>query len=355
MEVMDRTARIGWALALGVGLLAAWIAGGAPQATGSSSYSREGGGLATAWAYLEERSVTERFERPPTDLSPGGTFITAFPGRRFWSDTEALALVAWVEAGGALWIFDTGGSDGALWRALDLSRNRIRSQAPLNPLRWRGHLRHIDQVTPEGAWADREEMRLPVPEEGSVPATGWEVLATSEAGKAMVFSQARGEGSVHVVLGSPLANAWILEGGNARILDDLAPPILFDEWHQGYTAADIAEEGAPIRARASALLLHVVVAYGLVLWAVGARFGVPVVRSDPRRPTLDRELQTLGALHAASKHAVPAMERLRILASGEGLLEARDPDSSADPFGDEAALVALAQQVGRQQRGWKHG
>ena len=324
------------AIAAACALVVALVEGASPV-SGSSTYATDGWGLVVAWSSLEGNA--ERLERPPADLAEGGTFVTTLPARRGWTETEANDLLAWIGRGGHALVFDVGSTDNALYSALGLAIDRVGPMAPLNPLKWRRHLR-ADQVLTGRPFEVR------VPRIGAAPPAEWTVLASTAEGKPVVFSKGEGAGSIEVVLGAPLGNAWIQKSENAALLDELATPVRFDEWHQGYTAPDLALETEPIRARAQALLVHLSLVYAMVLWAVGARFGVVAPRIETRSATLDRELRTLGALHAESDHATAAYQRLQGLARAEGI---ETPESIG--IRDAKALVALARTVGAEQRG----
>jgi hypothetical protein len=327
------------AIAAACALLVALLRGASPI-TGSSTYATDGWGLLVAWSALGDGA--ERFEREPAALPDGGTFVTTLPPRRGWTQVEASDLVAWVRRGGHAVVFDVGSEKNALYDALGLGVDRVGPLAPLDPRKWRRHLR-----------SDQPLHGLPlevrVPRDAAIPPDAWTVLARTAEGKPAVFSNDKGSGSVEIVLGAPLANAWIQKAENVALLGELARPVRFDEWHQGYTAPDLALRSEPLRARAEALLFHLAFVYALVVWAVGARFGVVAPRMEWRSPKLDSELRALGALHAQSSHARAAVERLRTLARAEGI-ETREPVA----LRDTAALVALARTIGTEQRGRNH-
>jgi hypothetical protein len=331
--------RTWWAIAAACALFVA-LAGGASPVTGSSTYATDGRGLVVAWSSLEGNA--ERLERPPADLAEGGTFVTTLPSKRGWTQAEANDLLAWIRRGGRAVVFDVGSTKNALYTALGLEVERVGPLAPLNPVMWRRHLR-TDQVL-MGV-----PLEVRVPRLAATPPAAWTVLASTAEGKPAVFSTGEGAGSIEVILGAPLGNGWIQKSENAALLDGLALPVRFDEWHQGYTAPDLVASSEPIRARAEALLLHLVFVYAMVLWAVGARFGVVAHRMESRSAMLESELQALGALHAQSNHAVAAYERLQVLAHAEGI-ETGEPSAVLDA----AALVALARAVGTEQRGRNH-
>ena len=331
--------RAWWAIAIACALLVA-LAGNAPRSTGSSTYATDGWGLLVAWAALGEEA--ERLERPPADLLDGGTFVTTLPSKRGWTQAEANDLLAWTRRGGHTVVFDVGSSENALYEALGLDVDRVGPLAPLNPLRWRQQL-HADQTLGDLPLVVR------VPRFAAVPPAAWTVRARTAEGKPAVFSKADGAGSIEVILGAPLANAWIQKSENAALLDELALPVRFDEWHQGYAAPDLVASTESLRTRAQGLLAHLLLVYALVVWALGARFGVVVPRLEWRSPQLDRELRALGALHAQSNHARAAVERLRALARAEGI-ETHEPIA----LRDAAGLVALARTVGTEQRGRNH-
>jgi hypothetical protein len=322
------------------GLLVAVLSGGSSPVTGSSTYATDGWGLLVAWSALG--SDAERFERAPVDLDDGGTFLTTLPPKRGWTQTEANDLLAWIRRGGHVVVVDVGSSENALYSALGLDVDRVGPLAPLNPLRWRGHL-HADQVL------TGRSLEVRVPRFAAVPSADWTVQARTAEGKPAVFSKAAGAGSIEVILGAPLANAWIQKSENAALLDELALPVRFDEWHQGYAAPDLVASIESLRSRAQGLLAHLLFVYVLVVWALGARFGVVMPRMEWRSPKLDGELKALGALHAQSNHARAAVERLRTLARAEGI-ETRETVA----LRDAAALVSLAKTVGTAQRGRTH-
>ena len=327
------------AIAAACALLVAILDSASPV-TGSSTYATDGWGLLVAWSALE--GDAERFERAPVDLVDGGTFVTTLPSKRGWTQDEANDLVAWIRRGGHAVVFDVGSTDNALYSVLGVDIDRVGPLAPLDPRRWRTHLRN-DQAL-EGL-----PLEVRIPRDAATPPEAWTVLARTGEGNPAVFSKGEGAGRIELVLGAPLANAWIEKADNAALLDELERPVRFDEWHQGYTAPDLALQSEPLRARAHALLLHLAFVYALVIWAVGARFGVVASRMEWRSPKLDGELRALGALHAQSNHARAAIDRLRTLARAEGI-ETHEPVA----LRDTAALVALARTVGTEQRGRNH-
>ena len=327
------------AIAAACALLVAFLGGAAPV-TGSSTYATDGWGLLVAWSALG--TDAQRFERAPVDLEEGGTFVTTLPPKRGWTQEEANDLVAWIRRGGRAVVVDVGSSDNALYKVLGLDIDRVGPLAPLNPLRWRAHL-HTDQVL------TGRPLEVRVPRFAAVPPADWTVHARTAEGKPAVFSKTEGAGNIQVILGAPLANAWIQKSENAALLAELELPVRFDEWHQGYAAPDLVASIESLRARAQGLLAHLGFVYLLAVWALGARFGVVVPRMEWRSPKLDRELRALGALHAQSNHARAAVERLRMLARAEGI-ETNEPVA----LRDAAALVSLARTVGTEQRGRTH-
>ncbi len=146
------------------------------------------------------------------------------------------------------------------------------------------------------------------------------VLFRAEDGTPAVFVEPRGRGRMVVLPADAFSNARLGASGNADVLERLRGWLggrwVFDEFHHGLTAPATATDPGPRRAL-DVYLLHLVLAYALVVFALARRFGPPWHEPAVASGSAAGLLTGLGRLHDRLGHhraaALILLERAREL------------------------------------------
>jgi len=352
-----------------MGIVAAcllWLAGA--NASGPSSWATGPTGLRLAHDIIDHDEPNlrpRRWDRPLTDLTqPAGGLVLALPLLRGLDAEELEALDRWLVNGGHLLLLTSGERPGpvemALLQTLRLESRTLRDDPPLGWFSWK-------------AWREAEVDLVPV--HAGLPAIrsrhgrthvvakgSSHTLYTFPDGALAVGTRSRGAGRVTWVNNATaFGNAWITESDNAAAWAGLMAPlaatgdVLFDEFHHGHVAPDVVMPGADSGAFRG-IVLQLALLWLLTAWTLSRPFG-PVRRVlRPRRGAVARELAALASLHQRAGHASAAGTRLLALARtrrrrrGRSDLSQPDTGLPATFTGGEAALLALARDVGERQR-----
>ena len=169
---------------------------------------------------------------------------------------------------------------------------------------------------------------------------------------AIYWLRERGRGPVLMVdNATALGNGWLAEGENLSLLEALAErlpgPLIIDEWHQGYGAAD--PEGAAVLRPAELVLVHLLLLYLAAIWTLSRPFGPRSRAGGAPRGSAARDLEVLASLHRAGGHAEEAGRRLLALVRERAGRRAEELGLPERFEGGEAELLALARQVGALQ------
>lgn len=366
-------------LGLGLALVLGIWASGRESSGFPSARSRGPSGLLAARLYLEaqleERSDGEvaLLDRPLDETFEAQVLVTVFPWRRVALGEDLSALTRWLRRGGTLIVGYSGRSvaveEQGLFDALSLELDRGREQPPLAPLAWRSYQREQWTLVPQGELVGgfpplvvRAMAGLPRPPEG---AEVWFARQDAPAtGSATVFRFARGQGQVIVLPAQLLGHSRLREPGPSALWAALVGTAsegggrwVFDEFHQGLVAADVA--AAEISLLPFDLFLaHLVLAYLLAVWALARRFGPAWRETPPRLGTSGSFLVGLGRLHDRLRHHAEAAKLLVERAAEldrtstrrtPGWIELASRAGSAD----RADLVALAREVAARRKAVK--
>lgn len=365
---MNRRAWLLLAAALAAGALAGVVLAGRRLDAASSTLSRGGTGWLAARLYLQERhGAPVILDRPPGGAEqPGrGTLVVAFPWQSRHIDVDAALVLTHLEQGGDVVVAYAGETTPSRAEEQLLSALGVRwapiPAASLAPWRWRRayaepwSLRLAPRIAASrhGGAAPRLSLRRPhwLPElppasalllgpDDRVVAAGWR----SREGRLVVLPA---EVLCNARLGDP-AHAALLE----TLLDTLAGPWRFDEYHHGLDAGE-GEEAASTAARHGfdLLLLQLLLIYAMAALALARRLGPAWREAPPLAGSAGGFLLRLGALH----------HRLGHHADGAALLvrRARELDRRLSlevglprlgEGSDEEALVAVGQTVAALQR-----
>jgi hypothetical protein len=340
--------------------LAMWMMARAPQGGAGSALSRSGGGCLGARAYLEARGTrVDLLDGPLADFRKGGVLVVAFPWQRLDSSDVATALARHLRRGGAV-VFAFSGQGGpraeamesAVAAGLGLRWHAVTQDPPLHPLLWREYTGEEWDLMPDASVGPARPLRVrAVRAWPEMPPDG-QVLFRDLWGRPMVFTHASRGGRVVALPAEVLSNARL--AGSADLLETLRVRLgdawTFDEHHHGLQALAAPSGHAP-RRMLDLWLVHVVVLYGLCVWALARRLGPAWSEPPVVTGSAATFLLGLGALHqrlghhdeAAALLVARARELDPRLGPGEG---SRDEV----PRGDGRALVALARAVALRQR-----
>ncbi|MGH9323208.1 MAG: DUF4350 domain-containing protein [Vicinamibacteria bacterium] len=324
-----------------------------PRETASASALSVGShGLFVARRYLEERGFDVRLiDRPLGEAEPGDVLVLAFPWQRWASGSEQAGVHQQLLRGGTVVLAYSGeesrGEQGALdW--LGLSWEKLRGEPPLGFFAWR-------------AYANEEWSLMPAENPGALPIrisalshaprapADADVLYRGPSGEPLVFVFSYLRGRVVVLPSEVFSNARILEEGNADLLASLmasfGPAWSFDEFHHGLSAPLTKEQKRP-RFAFDLFLLHLAMAYALVVWRLARSFG-PVWSERPVSSGSTRTfLLGLGSLHDRLGHHGEAAE-LMVRRARE--LSPRMELAGAGTAKSGAELVDLGSRVARGQ------
>lgn len=318
--------------------------------------SGAGAGYRGAFAYLRARDRdVVAWDRPWSELEPGGTLILALPALRPVTDAEIPLLARWIRDGGHFVYLPSGAetlpSPGPLLEFLRVAEVLGDENPPLPWTEWRDwHTDRARLVGPDGALilADRARTTLcPVGAEG---------LYQTTDGRDAVCTLRVGRGAISLVNNATVwSNDQLAEGANLALLERLTDhpgPVRFDEWHQGAHPTEAEQDLglAPL-----ALLAHGTLLYLGFAWTLSRPVGPPLRALGGPASSMLRELDVLGQLHTAGGHARSAAERLRALAVGRFRRRRVDAPIPDPPVADDAAFVALARQIGTLEKEGRDG
>jgi len=330
-------------------------------ATGPTVRNRGGDGLRAAFRYLDERGwPVTAWERPLSELplEPGLLVLTE-PVTSPFDHTDQDALRRWLLAGGDVVVLPTGHQPGAfddsLEEALDFSITRKLPELPRRLRDLPAWAATTVEATPpaDAPWA-LEGVELSRPWWRVAAQPGDEVLLQDAGGDALARLRQRHNGKVLLLdTVDPWTNGRIGSAGNLAFLETAVARlhgergVTFDEWHLGWRASTEAERAQAVVVPFDLLVSHLVLVWLAGLWALGRRFGPPVVDLPIPRGSVDRDLRVLAALHRKSGHAAQAGTRL--LRSARQASRRR-PDLPETFEGGSNELLQLARQVGEMQR-----
>jgi hypothetical protein len=234
------------------------------QSPPGSVFNSEPEGLAVLYRYLEELGMPVATLHSFDELPAGGTIVVAadHPFVRSPTVAEGVRLSEWVEAGGRVVLVGpmardvlsgavVGGGTGPMVPDLLVLEPRLPSA-------------YTDGV--EGVLVGRERL---LAENAS-----WATHLGDGAGQVMM-ARAHGEGEIVWLAGIlPLSNRGIAEEDNARfatLLTASEGPVYFDEYHHGFVSGGGIWQRLRAGGRAASVL--VIVALGLMLFALAQRFG----------------------------------------------------------------------------------
>ena len=341
-----------------------------PGAT-SSSLSKAPDGLWAMRAYLEARGVDVEVLDAPIATEPGphdhrpGTLLLALPWQRFPGSDLEVSLHRHLRAGGYL-IVAYDGNESAfqtlVFEALGLTPMiTLRDDPPFAPLAWWRYQQERITLVPGGSVEATTAPHLEINALDEVPnmPSGGRVHFTS-GGSPVIFDFDRLGGRVFVLPVDLLHNGELANRGHLDWLEALMRSVsgrwLIDEYHHGLIRPELLERSATAHAW-DLFVLHLVLLYGLAVFAAGRRFG-PAWREEltPTGSTNDF-LRSLGVLHHRLGHhrdaARQLLERVRRL---EPTVELPSPlPSELDPDKVEGgpSFTAFAAELSRYRKASK--
>jgi len=219
-------------------------------------------------------------------------------GASLWDEQQTEDALSWVEDGGTLVLFDTGGSVLSEELGLEVSEHK-KQDARLRPAQPAPYLEGVDEVYLPGKhrWTKK-------------PAGALTLFGDD---KPAVVAVRRGKGRVLAFSSSAVIdNTNLAKADNARLLVEVArtfgaqgQPVLFDEYHQGFQEATsfwtaVGRPGQLAFYQLLALLL-------LVCYSAGVRFGLP--RPLPEGSRVSSEyVASLANLYRRARAADAALE-----------------------------------------------
>jgi hypothetical protein len=237
---------------------------------------------------------------------------------------------------------------------LHLADEKVRGLPPLDPLRWYAFASEKWTLTPEpelGAAGRGVVIAAPRRLPKAPPAA--RILYRGPGGKPAAFEIGSGKGRILVIPADALSNGRLSNPGNADLLESLSAtlgnPIVFDEYHHGLVAPEVAAESDSVHSL-DLLLVQLILLYLLAAWALAKRFGLPWREPIPIASSTTTFLTGLGELHRRLGHSSEAA--LRVIESAETLdprvavpAAIRSEAAQARPGG----LVEVARAVSRLQ------
>jgi hypothetical protein len=321
--------------------------------SGGSSLGHGPEGWLAARLYLEARGGRAALlDRPFAAGAVGPVLLTAQPWSHGGGDPAGLR--DWVRSGGILVVGYSGRTRLAAERRLltefEIGRRRARPEPPWGFFGWRRFIGEQWRLAPAAELGgDAAPVvvgafdLLPVAPPGSSA-----LYRHPASGAPVVWSVAVGRGALLLLPADALANARLLNPGNA----DLAQTLIgwlgtqwtFDEFHHGLVDPAAAAPSPPLAY--DLFGAHLALLYGLGVAALARRFGPAWREPAVRVGSTGAFLLGLGRLHDRLGHHSPAAQRL--------LARARElqPDLALPEGLDERArqagaaeLVAIARAV----------
>lgn len=337
---------------------------GAPDA-GPSAFSRNVDGLLLMQRYLESQGTEVRLRTTPWSLDveedANAVWLMAFPWRRAATAQELEVLDEHLKSGGLIVLAHSGALNdpvqNELLAWLGLRMVEVLPEPSLWPSAWWRERRGTHQLTvlDRGQGMGDRPTPLGLSRRGrwapSAPPDA-QVLYLGEAGDPMVFAFGHGEGEVVVLPVELWANGWLMNAGNAQVLEGLRRsfdvPWRFDEYHLGLGTPETTE-ASQSRHAWDLLALHLALLYGLAVWAAGRRFGPPwrELRQTPSTGSTAIFLRGLGTLH---RHLGHHRDAARAMVERARQLDPKSPaadisESEIDGIGDDATLISLANRM----------
>ncbi len=328
-----------------------------------SSYSGRGPGLLAARRLLEDLGVSAKpYTRPWTSLPPLGEgrrvlLIVATPLRRSPTSEECLALIDWLDSGGALLLSDDAHAlsrsrafDTLLAGSLGLGADPAPPDMdPSGALFMRARLVAAHGVDAAPSSSRFEGILLHAEGAMRSDTSGIPLALLPDGGVAAALALI-GKGRAVRVLGPLLANERLFQGDTLpfalALISDLRAggDVLFDEFHQGYGGFAPGEGGLDPRALLAAAAAG---AAAIVLYALarGVRFGPEHPRVEGARRSALEFVDSLADLYRRAgfrKHA------LTVLGSAFSREAHRRREIPVDARGPEMA-AALARGSGSNE------
>jgi len=219
-------------------------------------------------------------------LPPDAGLVFVYPNQLTYTQAEAAALRAWVEAGGTLVLVGPDGQDGALEEAFGV-RSGPRENFALAD-------KQVQPLLPDGLreyWADWSVQDAVLDLQDAPAAV---VLLRTAAGEPAVAVQSLGAGVAwHLAPSNALTNRGLAQNDHGHLLPALlrsVPPggvVVFDTFHQ-FGSIRMGERILTLqdwvyRTPGGWGVLFAVLASGLFLLLQGRRLGPPVVTLAERR------------------------------------------------------------------------
>lgn len=309
-----------------------------------TSYSYGPAGLRALYLLLRsEGRAAHRWTLPYRYLPRRGFLVIDQP-QGFSARTRA-ALTRFLARGNGAWLIT---SRASLVQAFLSRPGRLVTAKPLpaRPLLLAGRLAGVRRVVVDTPW------RLPTWQ--PVPAVDWlggpqgPVLTALPVGRGVLYLSTDP---------APLANAYLGHLDDLRLTLNLLAarpgPILFDEYHHGYTSPLPATGPAPaVPAWVWALLLQGLAVVALAFWRVGRRFGPVVDSAAPSFPwageyvlSMARLLQRSGARRHALELLLAPLDRRAAAepSAAQAAAEVRRALARGDP--SEREFLDLARRV----------
>ena len=366
-----------WLILLPMMLAVWWLASSTQFDRGPSVLSDRSSGWMLAHRYLEARGTEVDLGTSPLGQTADGAGegaeavqpavqVVAFPWLQPASNDELDALDGHLRDGGTVVVaFSTqrsGVSQEVVLDRLGLTQVRQDRPRPLWPTEWwrvrRGGLRLDSAEDRAPLWVSSDTPWVPAaPPQAEVYHFAPAVDAGGEA-VPMVFAYPRHRGRVVVLPNEVLANGRLGDRergqGSADLLESLRQGLggvwRFDEYHHGIVGRS-ANDARRTQRSWDLFAVHLVLLYGLALWALSRRFGPVHPPPTTRLGTTRTFLDALGALHHQLGHhhdaARQLVARVRRL---DPQLPAEDLEARASEVSRGADLLKLAQEVAELQR-----
>lgn len=264
------------------------------------------GSLDLALDYLAARGRDVRTLDLPVDAQTDGTLLVALTGPQSWEADEALGLLAWVQRGGHVVLLPSLDAPlpERLGDAFGLVSYGVERPAPGTYDAWSARQAAATTLTGalgvvrvrEGAWR--------------VPCVGGQTDMQDRLGEARACTIGIGKGEVKLVADTSVFGGDLLAlADNLTLLEALFPegaPVLLDYHITGQVRGEPLAGAGVI----GGLLAQGALLYLLALWQRARPLGPTRIGLPDREPGMVRELRTLGSLHAAAGHGLPAARRM---------------------------------------------